>query len=102
MPIVINLDVMMAKRKIGHAELSKRLGVSETKLSLFKSGNISFIRLAFLNKVCRELQCKPADLVDYVDEETYKKLFGKSWSVDEAEGVEPLPKFGNKGHKGSR
>ncbi len=79
MPIVINLDVMLAKRKMSVTELARRLDLNITKMSLLKSGNIRLIRLITLDEICDILDCQPGDILERVDAETYKKLYGKEW-----------------------
>ena len=66
MAIQINLDVMLAKRKMSLTELSKRVGLSLTALSLFKTGKMKGLRFASLNSICRELDCQPGDIVEYI------------------------------------
>ena len=63
--IVVNLDVEMAKSKMSLTELSERVGLSMTNLSLLKTGKVKGIRFETLNALCRELQCKPGDILDY-------------------------------------
>ena len=75
MPIVINLDVMLAKRKMSLTELSSRLGLTMTNLSLIKTGKVKAFRMQTLDDICRELDCKPGDILDYVSEEEYRKLY---------------------------
>jgi len=65
MSIVVTLDVMLARRKMRSKELAKRIGIAEQNLSLLKSGKVRGIRFETLDKICRELDCKPADLLDY-------------------------------------
>ncbi len=66
MPLVINLDVMLAKRKVKSKDLAKYLGLTETSLSLFKSGKLKGIRFKHLEMMCEYLDCKPGDILDYV------------------------------------
>ncbi len=77
MPIIINLDVMLAKRKMSLTELSARLGLTMTNLSLIKTGKVKAFRMQTLDDICRELDCKPGDILDYVSEEEYKKLYDR-------------------------
>ena len=65
MSIIVNLDVMMAKRKISLNELSERVGVSVTNLSLLKNGHVRGVRFATLDAVCRVLDCQPGDLLEF-------------------------------------
>jgi putative transcriptional regulator len=75
MPIVVNLDVWMAKRKLSLNELSELVGISQTNLSLLKTGKARAVRFTTLNALCQALDCKPGDLLDYIDENEYRKLF---------------------------
>ncbi len=65
MPIVVTLDVMLARRKMRAKDLAARVGISETQLSLFRSGKVRGLRFATLSKLCLVLECKPGDLLDY-------------------------------------
>ncbi len=65
MPLVINLDVMLAKRKVKSKDLAKHLGLTETSLSLFKSGKLKGIRFKNLEMMCDYLDCKPGDILDF-------------------------------------
>jgi putative transcriptional regulator len=65
MPIVVNLDVMMAKRKVKSKELATVIGMSEQNLSVFKTGKIRGVRFSTLEKLCEYLECKPGDIIDY-------------------------------------
>lgn len=69
MPIVVNIDVMMAKRKIGTMELAKRLDLSPANLSILKNGKAKAIRFSTLEAICRELECQPKDILVYEDDE---------------------------------
>ncbi len=66
MAIQINLDVMLARRKMSLTELSGRVGLSLTALSLFKTGKMKGLRFASLNSICRELDCQPGDIIEYI------------------------------------
>ena len=63
--IVINLDVMMAKRKISLTELSEKVGITLANLSILKTGKARAVRLSTLSKLCRILDCQPGDLMEY-------------------------------------
>ncbi len=65
----VNLDVMMAKRKIGLTELAGRVGLSLANLSILKTNKGKAIRFSTLNAICRELGCQPGDILEYVQEE---------------------------------
>ena len=66
--IVVNLDVMMAKRKISLNELSERVGITITNLSKLKTGKAMAIRFTTLDAICKALDCTPADILDYSSE----------------------------------
>ena len=65
MPIIINLDVMMAKRKISLNELSERIGITPTNLSILKTGKAKAIRFSTLEMICKELDCQPGDILEW-------------------------------------
>ena len=65
MAIVVNLDVMMAKRKISLNELSEKVGLTLSNLSILKTGKAKAIRFSTLEAVCRVLDCQPADILEY-------------------------------------
>jgi putative transcriptional regulator len=67
MDIQINLDVEMAKNKISLKELSQRIGISVTNLSLLKTGKVKAVRFSTLAALCRELKCQPGDILEYVE-----------------------------------
>lgn len=64
--IRINIDMMMAKRKMSLTELSQRIGISMTNLSLLKTGKVKGIRFSTLGAICEELDCQPGDILEYV------------------------------------
>lgn len=65
MPIIINLDVVMAKRKVRLKDLAKKINITEANLSKLKTGKCKAIRLSTLNALCEELKCKPGEIIDY-------------------------------------
>jgi len=67
--IVINLDVMMAKRKIGLGELAELVDISQANLSILKNGKGKAIRFSTLEKLCKALECQPGDILEYVEGE---------------------------------
>lgn len=73
MAIRINLDVMMARRKMSLTELASRIGLSLTSLSLFKTGKMRGLRFNSLNSICRELDCQPGDILEYIPDSTLSK-----------------------------
>ena len=65
MPIIVNLDVMLAKRKMRSKELAERIGITEQNVSLLKSGKVKGIRFDTLEKICQVLDCQPADILEF-------------------------------------
>lgn len=65
MPIIVNLDVMMAKRKIRSKELAEQLGITEANLSILKTGKAKAVRFSTLEALCQALDCQPGDLLEY-------------------------------------
>lgn len=76
MPIVVNLDVMLARRKMTLTELSERIGITLANMSILKSGKAKAIRFSTLEEVCRVLECQPGDILEYMEDKEYKKLMG--------------------------
>lgn len=68
MPIIVNLDVMLAKRKMRSKELAERIGITEQNVSLLKSGKVKGMRFETLEKICEVLDCQPGDILVYVPE----------------------------------
>jgi putative transcriptional regulator len=66
MAIVVNLDVMLAKRKIRSKELAEHIGITEANVSLLKSGKVRGIRFGTLSRICAVLGCQPGDILEYV------------------------------------
>ena len=69
MPIVVNIDVMMARRKMSAGELAERVGITPANLSILKNNKAKAIRFSTLEALCKALDCQPADLLEYVPEE---------------------------------
>ena len=69
MAIIVNLDVMMAKRKISSGELAEKIGITQANLSILKTGKARAIRFSTLESICRVLDCQPADILEYKEEE---------------------------------
>lgn len=65
MPIIVNLDVMMAKRKISLGKLAERIELTPANLSILKTGKAKAIRFSTLEAICRELNCQPGDILEY-------------------------------------
>ena len=74
MPIVVNLDVMLAKRKMTLTELSEKVNITIAKLSVLKSSKARAIRFSTLEQICKALECQPGDILEYLNEEDFKKL----------------------------
>lgn len=70
MAIIVNLDVMLAKRKMTSLELAQRVGMTQANLSILKTGKAKAVRMSTMNEICRVLQCQPGDLFEYREEET--------------------------------
>ena len=68
MPIIVNLDVMMAKRKIGLMELAEKLDLTPANVSILKNGKAKAIRFSTLEEICKVLQCQPGDILEFVEE----------------------------------
>ena len=69
MSIIVNLDVMMARRKISLNELSERVEITPANLSILKTGKAKAIRFSTLEMICRELDCQPGDILEWVNDE---------------------------------
>ena len=70
MPIIVNVDVMLAKRKMTSAELAEKIGISAVNLSILKTGKAKGVRFSTLDRICKALDCQPADLLEYRPVET--------------------------------
>lgn len=69
MPIIVNLDVMMAKRKVSLGELAERVGLTPANLSILKTGKAKAVRFSTLESICKELDCQPGDILEYRKED---------------------------------
>ena len=69
MPIIVNLDVMLAKRKMTSLELAQRIDLTQANLSILKTGKAKAVRMSTLDAICRELKCQPGDLLEYVEDD---------------------------------
>jgi len=76
MPIIVNLDVMMAKRKISLNELSESVGLTLSNLSILKTGKAKAVRFTTLEAICKALDCQPGDILEYVPDK--KRAAGRS------------------------
>ncbi|WP_320054497.1 helix-turn-helix transcriptional regulator [uncultured Acetobacteroides sp.] len=68
MPIIVNLDVVMAKRKVSLGELAEKVGITQANLSILKTGKAKAIRFSTLEALCKELGCQPADILEFQTE----------------------------------
>ena len=68
MPIIVNLDVMLAKRKMKSKDLAETIGITTANLSILKSGKAKAIRFSTLEAICKALDCQPNDLLEYVED----------------------------------
>lgn len=66
MPIMINIDVMLARRKMSSGELASRIGITPSNMSILKTGKAKALRLSTLEALCRELECQPGDILEYL------------------------------------
>lgn len=69
MEIIVNIDVMMAKRKISSGELAERIGITPANLSILKNNKAKAIRFTTLSAICHELNCQPGDILEFVDDQ---------------------------------
>ena len=69
MAIIVNLDVMLAKRKMSSLELCNRIGLTPANLSILKTGKAKAVRISTMEAICRELDCQPGDLFSFIPEE---------------------------------
>ena len=69
MPIIVNLDVVMAKRKISLGDLAEKIDLTPANLSILKTGKAKAIRFSTLEAICRELNCQPGDILEYREED---------------------------------
>ena len=65
MPIIVNVDVMLARRKMSSGELAERIGISPTNLSILKTGKAKAVRFTTLDVICKALDCQPGDVLEY-------------------------------------
>ncbi|HEX3011010.1 MAG TPA: helix-turn-helix transcriptional regulator [Syntrophomonadaceae bacterium] len=69
MPIIVNLDVIMAKRKISSGELAEKIGISQANLSILKTGKAKAIRFSTMEAICKALDCQPGDILEYREQD---------------------------------
>ena len=68
MSIIINIDVMLAKRKMSVTELSERVGITMANISVLKNGKAKAVKISTLNSICKALHCQPGDILEYVED----------------------------------
>jgi putative transcriptional regulator len=90
MPIIVNLDVMLARRKVRARDLAQVIGVAEQNVSLLRSGKVKGVRFDTLEKICAALECQPGDLLEYRADEEPFALRAAGAEAEEA-GDKPLP-----------
>jgi putative transcriptional regulator len=69
MPIIVNLDVMMAKRKMSSGELAEKIGISQANLSILKTGKAKAMRFSTLEAICKALNCQPGDILEFKEQD---------------------------------
>jgi putative transcriptional regulator len=67
MPIIVNIDVMLAKRKMSSGDLAARIGITQANLSILKTNKAKAIRFSTLEEICKALQCQPGDILEFID-----------------------------------
>lgn len=68
MPIIINVDVMLAKRKMQSQELAEKIGITQANLSILKTGKAKAVKLSTLEAICKALDCQPGDILEYKED----------------------------------
>ncbi len=91
MPIIVNLDVMLAKRKMRSRDLAAHIGIAEQNVSLLKSGKVKGVRFDTLEKICQILDCQPGDILEYRPEETVSEAASFSSPRENGEREFPMP-----------
>ena len=74
--IVVNIDVMLARRKMSSGELAQRIGISAANLSILKNGKAKAIRISTLEAICRALECQPGDILEYWEDQSSSEIAG--------------------------
>ncbi len=74
MPIILHLDMMLVRRKVKSNELARAIGITESNLSVIKSGKIKGIRFSTLEAICHHLRCQPGDILEYIPEDGRERL----------------------------
>ena len=73
MPIIVNLDVIMAKRKISSSELAEKINITQANLSILKNNKAKAIRFSTLEAICKALNCQPGDILEYIEDENTRR-----------------------------
>ncbi|MCG8501097.1 MAG: helix-turn-helix transcriptional regulator [Firmicutes bacterium] len=73
MPIIVNLDVIMAKRKISSSELAEKINITQANLSILKNNKAKAIRFSTLEAICKALDCQPGDILEYIEDENTRR-----------------------------
>ncbi len=79
MPVIVTLNVMLAKRNMSLSDLSARIGKDISNISILKTNSAKGIRFGTLSDICRELECQPGELMEYVDDKEYRRRMGIDW-----------------------
>ena len=74
MPVIVNLDVMMAKRKISSGELAEMIDLTPANLSILKTGKAKAVRFSTLENICKALNCQPGDILEYTPDENDERM----------------------------
>lgn len=74
MPIIVNLDVILAKRKMSLSQLSELTGITLSNLSILKTNKAKAVRFSTLELICKALECQPSDLLEYLSDSDYEKI----------------------------
>ena len=74
MPIIVNLDVMMAKRKVSSGELAEMIDITPANLSILKTGKAKAVRFSTLESICKALNCQPGDILEYTPDENDERM----------------------------
>ena len=87
MPIIVNLDVMMAKRKMSLNELSEKVDLTLSNLSILKTGKAKAIRFSTLEAICKALSCQPGDILEYVNDEKEQRTLTNGFGSQEIDAT---------------
>ena len=86
MAIIINIDVMLAKRKMSVTELADKVGITMANISVLKNGKAKAIRLSTLEAICRALECQPGDILEYEEYKNQERI----WHLIQAEAIQKI------------